>query len=67
MKKLSYKWGIAGIAVLAIACVLLAWTGSPQSPDSAAANLQDTIPAKKKNKESRQAGDRDFDREFRAL
>lgn len=67
MKIQRYKWGIAGIIVLATACTLIAWTGSPQGPDSASNLKQDTIPAKKRTKETRQAGDRDFDRELRAI
>ncbi len=68
MKIQSYKWGIAGIIVLAATCTLLAFTGGPRGADSAANDFQDTIPAKDKlNKEPRKAGDRDFDRELRAL
>src|SRR5688572_21344793 len=67
MKIQSYKWGIAGIIVLATACTLIAWTGDPRNSDSAANYDQDTIPAKKRFKETRKAGDRDFDRELRAI
>jgi hypothetical protein len=67
MKIQFYKWGLAGIAVLATTITLVAWTGGPQSPDSAANYDQDTIPAKKRSKETRQAGDRDFDRELRSI
>lgn len=67
MKIQPIKWGIAGIAVLATAVTLVAFTGSPQRLDSAANFDQDTIPVKKKTKDSRQAGDRDFDRELRQL
>jgi hypothetical protein len=67
MKIQRYKWGIAGIIVLATTFTLIAWTGSPQGPDSASNLKQDTIPAKKRTKETRQAGDRDFDKELRAI
>src|SRR5688500_612070 len=67
MKIQRYKWGIAGIIVLATAFTLIAWTGNPQGPDSASNLKQDTIPAKKRTKETRQAGDRDFDKELRAI
>jgi hypothetical protein len=67
MKIQPIKWGIAGIAVLATAVTLVAFTGNPQSLDSASKFDQDTIPAKKRSKVTRQAGDRDFDRELRAI
>lgn len=67
MKKQSYQWGIAGIIVLATTFTLIAWTGNPQGPDTASNLQQDTIPAKKRTKVTRQAGDRDFDIELRAI
>lgn len=66
MKIQSYKWGIAGIIVLATTCTLLAFTGGPQHPDTVAKSEQDTIP-RKKSKATRLAGDRDFDMELRAI
>lgn len=67
MKNKTYTWSLAGIAVLATAITLIAWTGGPQRPDSAAQYDQDTIPSKKRSEATRQAGDRDFDRELRAI
>jgi hypothetical protein len=64
MKIGSYKWGIGGIVILAATFTLVAWTGNPRGHNTEY-NAQDTVP--KRYKESRQPGDRDFDRELRAL
>jgi hypothetical protein len=67
MKNKTYTWAFAGIAVLATAIILIAWTGGPQRQETAANYDQDTIPGKKRARVTRQAGDRDFDRELRAI
>jgi len=60
------NWGIPAIAVTLL-IFLVAWAGNPQSPQGNTSTQQDTIPTKKRIKSSREAGERDLDKELRQL
>ena len=60
------NWGIP-VITLALLIVLVAWAGNPQNPQGNSSTQQDTIPTKKRNKSTREAGERDLDKELRQL
>ena len=60
------NWGIPAIAVTLL-IFLVAWAGNPQHPQGNTSTQQDTIPTKKRIKSSREAGERDLDKELRQL
>lgn len=61
------RWGIPGAIVLCSVVALLAFTGGPYQQKAIANHSQDTIPSQKRNKITREAGDRDLDKELRQL
>jgi hypothetical protein len=68
MKKATYRtWGLAGLAVLAGAFALIAWTGNPQQQQPAPQQTEDTVPTDKRNKTTRDQQERDFDKELQAI
>jgi hypothetical protein len=61
------RWALAGTIILVIVLALAAWQTNPQQHQMTGDPLQDTIPDKNRNKATREAGDRDLDKEMRQL
>jgi chromosome segregation ATPase len=61
-----FYWGIPAIS-LTLLIFLVAWVGNPQNPQGNTSTQQDTVPTKKRIKTTREAGDRDLDKELRQL
>ncbi len=61
-----FNWGIPAIA-LTLLIFLVAWVGNPQNPPGNTSTQQDTIPTKKRINTTREAGERDLDKELRQL
>jgi DNA repair exonuclease SbcCD ATPase subunit len=61
-----FNWGFP-VAALLLLVILVAWADNPQNGYRADHNLQDTIPSKKRNKITREPGDKDLDKELREL
>lgn len=61
------RWASAGTIILVVVLALVAWQSNPQQHQITGNPTQDTIPDKKRSKATREAGDRDFDKELRQL
>jgi chromosome segregation ATPase len=58
-------WAIPTLGLVTV-FALVAWTGNPQQPVPDKQSTQDTVPAKR-SKATREAGDKDLDKELRQL
>jgi uncharacterized protein YPO0396 len=61
-----FIWGLLSLLSLTAVITLLSFTGSPEQQPAIANHHQDTVP-QKRNKITREEGDRDLDKELRAL
>jgi hypothetical protein len=62
-----FRGGFPGVIVLLTLFALAAFTGGPRQHAVIAKHSADTIPSQKRNKITRESGDRDFDKELRQL
>jgi chromosome segregation ATPase len=67
INKNHLRWAIPGTLALATVFALLSWTGGPDQTQTANHNDRDTVPAKQRNRITREPGDKDLDKELRQL
>src|SRR5688572_9692430 len=61
------RWALASTIILVVVLALAAWQTNPQQHQITGHPSQDTVPDKNRSKVTREAGDRDLDKEMRQL